>query len=59
MDLKTAQRMLDITRCGALHPLVKSDAAIIFAIDHGYENTRTYDFLCTLDLPPLDVGSEA
>ena len=45
MDLKTAQRMLDITRCGALHPLVKRDAAIIFAIDHGYENTRTYDFL--------------
>ena len=56
LDLKTVQRMLAITHSSALHPLVKRDAAIIFAINHKYDMEKTYEFLCDLNLPPLDVG---
>lgn len=58
LDLKTTQRMLSVTHCGALHPLIKRDAAVIFAINHGYDNIRTFDFMCSLGLPPLDDGSD-
>lgn len=57
LDLKTTQRMLAVTHCGALHPLIKRDAAIIFAINHGYNNEETYEFMSTLKLAPLDDGS--
>ncbi|NLC72554.1 MAG: hypothetical protein GX684_02105 [Ruminococcaceae bacterium] len=57
LDLKTTQRMLAVTHCGALHPLIKRDAAIIFAINHGYDNEETYEFMSTLKLAPLDDGS--
>ena len=56
LDLKTTQRMLAVTRSGSLHPLIKRDAAIIFAINHGYSLEKTYDFMCELELPPLDTG---
>jgi len=56
LDLRTTQRMLAITKNGALHPLIKRDAAVIFAINHGYSLEKTYDFLCELELPPLDTG---
>ena len=56
LDLSTTQRMLAVTRSGALHPLIKRDAAVMFAINHGYDNDKTYDFMCDLDLPPLDTG---
>lgn len=58
LDLSAAQRMLAVTRCGGLHPLIKRDAAIIFAINHGYSLEKTYDFMCELGLPPLDTGIE-
>ena len=58
LDLKTTQRMLSITQSGALHPLIKRDAAVIFAINHGYDCFKTYDFMCSLGLVPLDDGSE-
>ena len=58
LDLKTTQRLLAVTRSGALHPLIKRDAAVIFAINHEYSVERMYDFLCELDLPPLDTGLE-
>ena len=58
LDLSAAQRMLAVTRCGGLHPLIKRDAAIIFAINHGYNLEKTYDFMCELGLPPLDTGLE-
>lgn len=58
LDLRTTQRMLAITCCGALHPLIKRDAAIIFAINHGYSNEETYDFMNGLGLMTLDDGSE-
>ncbi len=58
LDLTTAQRMLAVTQSGALHPLIKRDAAIIFAINHGYDMERTYDLMCGADLPPLDTGTE-
>ena len=58
LDLSTTQRMLAVTRSGALHPLIKRDAALIFAINHGYDNEKTYDFMCELELPPLDIGLE-
>lgn len=58
LDLKTTQRMLSVTQCGALHPLIKRDAAIIFAINHGYDILKTFEFMHSLGLPPLDDGSE-
>lgn len=58
LDLKTTQRMLAITKCGGLHSLIKRDAAIIFAINHQYDIPKTYEFMCELDLDPLDDGSE-
>ena len=58
LDLSTTQRMLAVTRSGALHPLIKRDAAVIFAINHGYDNDKTYGFMCELSLPPLDTGLE-
>lgn len=58
LDLKTTQRMLSVTGCGSLHPLIKRDAAVIFAINHGYDILKTYDFMCSLGLSPLDDGTE-
>ena len=56
LDLQTTQRMLAVTRSGALHPLIKRDAAVMFAINHGYDAEKTYDFMVELELPPLDTG---
>ena len=58
LDLKTTQRMLSVARCGSLHPLIKRDAAVIFAINHGYDIIQTYSFMSSLGLAPLDDGSE-
>lgn len=58
LDLRTTQRMLAVAKYGALHPLIKRDAAIIFAINHGYDNIKTYDFMFSLGLSPLDDGAE-
>ncbi|MCL1847989.1 MAG: hypothetical protein FWF91_08545 [Coriobacteriia bacterium] len=58
LDLTTTQRMLAVTSSGALHALIKRDAAIIFAINHGYNNLQLYEFLVKLGLPPLDTGIE-
>ena len=54
LDLRTVQRMLAVTRTGGLHSLIKRDAAIIFAINNGYDNIKTYDFLLRLGLPALE-----
>ena len=58
LDLKTTQRMLSVTQCGPLHPLIKRDAAVIFAINHGYDCAETYTFMDSLGLAPLDDGAE-
>jgi hypothetical protein len=58
LDFKMTQRLLAVTRAGGLHSLIKRDAAVIYAIHHGYSCEKTYDFLCELGLPPLDVGME-
>lgn len=58
LDLKLTQRLLAIAQYGALHPLIKRDAAIIFAINHGYDNIKTYEFMFSLGLAPLDDGTE-
>lgn len=58
LDLKTTQRMLSVTRCGPLHPLIKRDAAVIFSINHGYDIMQTYSFMSSLGLEPLDDGAE-
>jgi len=58
LDLQTTQRMLAVTKCGGLHPLIKRDAAVIFAINHKYDIDKAYDFMCELELPPLDTGLE-
>ncbi len=57
LDLKTTQRMLSVAQCGSLHPLIKRDAAVIFAINHGYDSIRAYELMCSLGLPPLDDGA--
>ncbi len=54
LDLREAQRLLAITQTGALHALVKRDAAIIFAINHNYDNIETYEFMTKLGLPTLE-----
>ena len=58
LDLTTTQRMLAVTSSGALHALIKRDAAIIFAINHGYDILQLYEFFVQLDLQPLDTGIE-
>lgn len=58
LDLRTAQRMLSVTQCGPLHPLIKRDAAVIFAINHSYDILQTYSFMTSLGLEPLDDGAE-
>lgn len=54
LDVRMTQRMLAVVGRSALHPLLKRDAAIIFAINNHYDNERLYDFLCELGLPPLE-----
>lgn len=56
LDLKTTQRLLAVTKSGGLHALIKRDAAIIFAINHHYDNDKIYSFLIELGLEPLDTG---
>jgi hypothetical protein len=56
LDLKTTQRMLSVTNCSRLYPLIKRAAAIIFAINHKYDNIKLYEFLKELELAPLDTG---
>jgi hypothetical protein len=58
LDLTTTQRMLAVTSSGALHALIKRDAALIFAINHGYDGLRLYEFMLELGLAPLDTGIE-
>jgi len=58
LDLRMTQRLLAVTKTGGLHPLIKRDAAIIFAINHGYDNDKLYAFLKELELDPLDTGLE-
>lgn len=59
LDLTTTQRMLAVTSSGALHALIKRDAALIFALNHGYDNIRLYEFMLELGLAPLDTGVES
>lgn len=59
LDLSTTQRMLGVAGCGALHPLIRRDAAVIFAINHGYDPVRTHDFMQALNLTVLDDGVAA
>ncbi|MDR0346902.1 MAG: XRE family transcriptional regulator [Coriobacteriales bacterium] len=56
LDVRMTQRMLSVTNCSRLYPLIKRDAAIIFALNHGYDNIRLYEFLLELGLAPLDTG---
>lgn len=58
LDLKTTQRMLSVTQYGALHPLIKRDAAVIFAINHSYDSIQAFELMCSLGLPPLDDGAD-
>jgi hypothetical protein len=58
LDLSTTRRMLAVTKSGALHPLIKRDAAIIYSINHGYDPNRAYEFMCGVGVPPLDSGIE-
>ena len=56
LDVRTTQRMLSVTWRGRLYPLIKRDAAVIFALNHGFDNTKLYQFLSELGLAALDTG---
>lgn len=56
LDLSTTNRLLALTKSGGLHPLIKRDAAVIFAINHSYQNDQLYHFMIELGLEPLDTG---
>ena len=58
LDLRTTQRLLAVTKSGGLHPLIKRDAAVIFALNHEYDNDKLYEFMLELELAPLDTGIE-
>lgn len=58
LDLRTTQRLLAITRSGGLHPLIKRDAAVIFALNHHYDIIQTYDFMLKLGLQPLEKDED-
>jgi len=58
LDLSTTQRMLAVTHGGSLHPLIKRDAAVIFAINHNYDNDQTHVFMEKVGLLPLETGLE-
>jgi hypothetical protein len=55
LDLATTQWLLAITETGVLYRPLKRDAAIIFAIQHGYDHWELYELLRALKLPPLDI----
>lgn len=54
LDLRTTQRLLAVTQTGGLHSLIRRDAAIMFAINHEYDNIQTYDFMLKLGVAPLE-----
>jgi hypothetical protein len=56
LDLDTTQWMLAICGVGVLYEPIRRDAAIIIAIQNGYDSYRLYDLLCTHNLAPLDTG---
>lgn len=58
LDLRQTQRMLALSKRGCLHPLIKRDAAMIFALNHGYDHGKLHEFLVGLGLEPLDTGTE-
>lgn len=58
LDEKTTQRMLAVTGVGGLHPLNKRDAAVIFALKHGYDNIQTYELMTHEKLLPLEQDAE-
>lgn len=58
LDLRTTQRLLAVTKTATLHPLIKRDAAIIFAINHGYDTDALWTLMTEVGLHPLDTGVE-
>ena len=58
LDLLTTQRLLTVVERGTLNPNIKRDAAIIQAIEQGYDNDKLFDFLLSLDLEPLYTGCD-
>lgn len=57
LDLRLTQRMLAVTGSGGLHPLIKRDAAVIFAINHGYDNARLWALMTQVGVEPLDTNA--
>jgi hypothetical protein len=53
MDYKQTQYMLFITRKSTLHPKIKRDAIIIYAIKNGYDINAVQSALHELSLPLL------
>lgn len=56
LDLTTTQRLLAITGGGVLYQPLKRDAAIISAIEQGYDRWELHELLRARSLPPLGAG---
>jgi len=55
LDLSMTQRMLAVTGAGDLHPLIQRDAAVIYAINHNWDNTQLWTFMKEKGIEPLDT----
>lgn len=53
LDVGKTQRLLVVAQKGELYPRVRRDAAILFAIEHGYTLLQTEEFLQSVGEPSL------
>ncbi len=53
LDLQSVQRLLTLAQKGALYPRVRRDAAIIYAIEHGFTLEQADELLRQLGEPSL------
>lgn len=55
LTLRQTQRMLAVVGRSGLHPLIKRDAALIYALDKNYSREEVAYFLEELGLDPLEA----
>lgn len=58
LDVQTTQCMLAVVGVGNLHPLNRRDAAIIFALNHGYDSVETYELMQREGLSTLEQDQD-
>jgi hypothetical protein len=58
LEPATVQQMLAAAVRRALHPMIKRDAALIFALTHGYGLAALRRFMTSLGVRPLETGAD-